>query len=287
MVRKLILRGALAGAVAGVLAFVFARIFAEPQIDKAISYESCRDAAQALLDKASGLPMAPPGPDIFSRSLQSTIGIGTGMILFGIAMGLLFAVAYSLCLGRVGNIRPRSLALLVAAGGFVGLYLVPFVKYPANPPSIGHPETIRARTGLYLLIVVCSVLFLILAVWLGKRLQRRFGNWNATLLAALGYLVAIGIVMALLPSLGHLAYNVQHFGSQPGETPLPLRNAHGTIVYPGFPADVLFSFRLLSVAAQLLLWTVIGLCFAPMAERVLVPRQIAAPVTPERDPVSV
>jgi len=41
------------------------------------------------------------------------------------------------------------------------------------------------------------------------------------------------------------------------------------------------------VAAQLLLWTVIGLCFAPMAERVLVPRQIAAPVTPERDPVSV
>jgi hypothetical protein len=99
--------------------------------------------------------------------------------------------------------------------------------------------------------------------------------------------VAVGIVIALLPSLGHLAYNVQHFGSQATETPLPLRNAQGTIVYPGFPADVLFSFRALSVAVQLLLWTVIGLCFAPMAERVLVPRRVAAPVTPERDPVSV
>jgi predicted cobalt transporter CbtA len=287
MVRKLILRGALAGAVAGVLAFVFTRIFAEPQIAKAINYESGRDAAHVLLDKASGLPVAPPGPDIFSRSIQSTIGIGTGMILFGIAMGLLFAVAYSLCLGRVGKIRPRSLALLVAAGGFVGIYLVPFVKYPANPPSIGHPETIRERGGLYLLMVLSSVVFLILAVWLGKRLQPRFGNWNATLLAAVGYLVAIGIVMALLPSLGHLAYNVQHFGSQATETPLPLHNAHGTIVYPGFPADVLSSFRALSVAAQLLLWTVIGLCFAPMAERVLVPRQVTAPAAPQRDPVSV
>jgi drug/metabolite transporter (DMT)-like permease len=78
------------------------------------------------------------------------------MIFFGIAMGLLFAVTYSLCIGRVGGIRPRALALLVAAGGFLGVYLVPFVKYPANPPSIGHPETIGERGGLYLLMVVCS-----------------------------------------------------------------------------------------------------------------------------------
>jgi thiamine transporter ThiT len=50
MEKKLILRGTLAGAVAGLLAFLFARIFAEPQIQKAIDYESARDAAQALLD---------------------------------------------------------------------------------------------------------------------------------------------------------------------------------------------------------------------------------------------
>ena len=62
-------------------------------------------------------------------------------------MGALFAVSYALCLGRVGNLRPRTLALLVAAGGFVAIYLVPYIKYPANPPSIGHPETIRQRGG--------------------------------------------------------------------------------------------------------------------------------------------
>ena len=78
-------------------------------------------------------------------------------------------------------------------------------------------------------------------------------------------MVAAGIVMALLPQLGHLAFNEQTYGNHATETPLPLTNAKGTIVYPGFPADVLFNFRLYSVAAQLLLWSAIGLIFAPLA----------------------
>ena len=53
------------------------------------------------------------------------------------------------------------------------------------------------------------------------------------------------------------------------ETPLPLKNAKGVIVYPGFPADVLFNFRLYSIAAQLVLWGAIGLIFAPLADRLL------------------
>jgi hypothetical protein len=286
MEKKLILRGVLAGAVAGLLAFAFARILAEPQISKAIDYQNGRDAAQALLDKAAGLPAPPAGPDIFSRTIQANLGIGAGMIFFGMAMGALFAVAYAICLGRTGNLRPRSLALLVAVGGFLGMYLVPFIKYPANPPSIGHPETIRQRGGLYLLMVLAAVVFLILAAWLGKRLQARFGNWNASLLAGAACAAAIGIVMAILPPLGHLPYNLQHFGGHATETPLPLTNARGTIIYPGFPADVLFRFRLYSVAAQLILWSAIGLLFAPMADRLLSPRPRVSPAKRDHDPVS-
>jgi hypothetical protein len=269
MEKKIILRGVLAGAIAGLLAFGFARLFAEPQIQAAIDYESGRDAVQAALDKAAGLPGEPPGPDIFSRTIQANVGIGTGMVLFGIAMGALFAVVYLVCLGRVGRIRPRSLALLVAGGGFLGIYLVPFVKYPANPPSIGHPDTIGVRGGLYVLMVVCSLALLGGAVWLGRRLRPRFGNWNATLLAAGAFVVLIGVVMAVLPPLGHLADNVREYGVQATETPLPLRDAQGTIVYPGFPADTLFLFRFYSVAAQLVLWTTIALVFGPLAERLL------------------
>jgi len=272
MEKRLIARGAMAGAIAGLLAFLFARIFAEPQIQKAIDYESARDAAQDLLDKAAGLATPPEGPDIFSRTIQANVGIGVGMIAFGVAMGALFAVAYAICLGRVGRLRPRSISLLVAAGGFLGVYLVPFVKYPANPPSIGHSETIRERGGLYLLMVVCSVVLLIAAVWLGQRLRPRFGNWNASLLAGAAFIVVIGIVMLLLPSLGHLSYNKEHFGNFATETPQPLTNSNGDIVFPGFPADTLFDFRFYSVAAQLILWTAIGLIFAPLAERLLEPK---------------
>lgn len=284
MERRFIVRGVLVGAIGGILAFVFARIFAEPQIQRAIDYESGRDAAQALLDKAAGIAPAAAGPDIFSRTIQADVGIGVGVIVFGAAMGGLYAVAYVLACGRTGNLRPRTLALLVALGGFLGFYLIPFIKYPANPPAIGHEETIRDRGGLYLLMVGFSIAFLILAVWLGQKLKPRLGNWNATLLAGLACVVALGIVMVALPSLGHLSANVKEYGRHTTETPLPLKNAQGQIVYPGFPADVLFAFRLYSVAAQAIMWTAIGLCFAPMAERLLArtaeePATVKAPAT--------
>ena len=69
----------------------------------------------------------------------------------------------------------------------------------------------------------------------------------------------IGVVMLILPSLGQLDANVGQFGQHATETPLPLSDSSGQIVYPGFPADVLFKFRLYSVIDQLILWTTIGL----------------------------
>jgi hypothetical protein len=266
MEKDLIGRGVLCGAIAGLLTFVFGRIFAEPYIQRAIDYEAGRGAAQALLDKTSGMPA---DADLFSRTVQADVGMGVGMIAFGIGMGALFALSYAICLGRVGGLRPRPLALLVAAAGFLGLYLVPFLRYPANPPAVGQADTIKERTSMYLVMVLCSVLFLVLAVWLGQWLRGRFGSWNAALLAGAAYVVAIGIVMALLPSIGQPA--TAQFAATATETPLPLTDAAGVMRYPGFPADVLFYFRLYSVAGQLLLWTAIGLLFAPMADRLLRP----------------
>lgn len=268
---KLVRRGALAGGLGGLLSYGFAWIFAEPQIQTAIDYESNRDAAQEALNTAAGIANEPAGPEMFTRTIQGVVGIGIGMVLFGLAMGALFAVAYSVSVGRVGNVRPRSLSLLIAAGGFLALYLVPFLKYPANPPAIGHEDTIGDRSGLYLIMVVCSTLFLAAAVWLGQRLKAKFGTWNAGLLAAAAFAVAIGIVMALLPPLGHLAVNVAAYGEQLTETPLPLRDPAGNIVFPGFPADVLAAFRLYSVLAQVILWATIGVAFAPLAEKALAP----------------
>jgi hypothetical protein len=275
MEKRIIWRGILAGAIGGLLAFVFARIFAEPQIQQAIDYEGGRDTAQQALDKTAGMAMeAAP----FSRAVQGNVGIGVALIFFGAAMGALFAVAYALYLGRSGRLRPRNLALLVAGGGFLGIYLVPFLKYPANPPAIGHEETIQLRSSFFLLMTAASVLFLVLSVWLGKRLQPRFGNWNATLIAGGVFIAATAVVMLILPSFGELAANREYH--QATETPAPLTDANGHIVFPGFPADLLFNFRLYAVGAQLILWAAIGLVFAPLAERLLGrPASAAQPVS--------
>ncbi|MFT4082413.1 MAG: CbtA family protein [Nocardioides sp.] len=271
MEKQLIGRGVLSGAIAGLVMFVFARIFAEPIIQKAIDYESARDAAQDALDKAAGKAIPAAGPDIFSRTIQGNLGIGAGLILFGAAMGALVAVAYIICIGRTGRIRPRPLGYLVPAFFFVGVYLVPFIKYPSNPPAIGHEETIRTRGALYLILVFCSCLFLFLAVYVGQKLHRRWSVTTSAVLVGIGYLAVMTVIMLILPALGHLHANVVEYGKHATETPLPLTDEDGTIVFPGFPADVLAQFRAYSVGAQVILWGVMALVFAPLAERVLAP----------------
>ena len=285
---RVILRGALSGFAAGVLGFIFARIFAEPVIDKAIDYESGRDAVLAALNHAAGRPVAPDGPEIFSRSIQSTIGVATGIIAFATAMGALIAVVYLVLHGRF-SIRPRNLVWLIAGFGFLGVYLLPFVKYPANPPAIGHSFTIHTRGALYLAMVAGSLILLGLAVWLARQLVPRFGLTGAVVLAAVAFLVVYGVLIGLLPSPGNLAANVAHsdqfgYARAATETPQPITNilsrplviggrtiAPGQIAYPGFDADVLWKFRWYSVINQLLIWTVTALIFGALLERHLTP----------------
>jgi len=247
--KRLIARGLLAGAIGALLAFLFARVCAEPVIGRAIAFEDGRVDAE----DAHGLHEH--GAELFTRGVQANAGLGFGVLIFGVAMGALFGVLFCLVAARVKSTGPRQLSVLLAAGAFGAVYVVPFVKYPPNPPAVGQADTIRARTGWYLVMVLASVVLAIAAVWLARRLAARFGAWNGRLLATAIYLVAIAAVMALLPAVD--------------ETPGPLRDASGVIVYQGFPADVLYEFRLLSLGTQLVLWATIGVVFATLAGRML------------------
>ncbi len=272
MEKRLLLRGIAAGGLAGLLAALFTRIMAEPVIQKSIDYESARDAMEDALRKAAGLAPNPPGPDIFNRSAQRNVGAPIGLFLFGMAMGALFAVIFVLVYRRYGKqLKPRAIAVMIAGAAFLGIYLVPFLKYPANPPAIGHPDTIHARGNLYLGMVAISIASLIAAFFLARYLATRWGGWNGTIATALAFIAWMAIIMAIFPALGHLHSNVVQYGNVATETPLPLKNAHGQIVYPGFPADVLFKFRLYCVINQIILWSTIGLTFGLLAERALVP----------------
>ena len=249
MEKRLIGRGLLAGVVAAVLTFVFARVCAEPVIGRAIAFEDGRTDAE----NAHGVHEH--GAELFTRGVQANTGLGFGVLIFAVAMGALFAVLFCVVAARATGIGPQALSALLAAAAFGAVYLVPFVKYPPNPPAVGQADTIGARTGWYLVLVGVSVVLAIGGVWLAVRLAARLGAPNGWLLAAAAYLVAITVVMVLLPTVD--------------ETPGPLRDASGAIIYPGFPADDLYEFRLLALGTQVVLWATIGLVFATLAGRLL------------------
>jgi len=231
MEKRIIARGLLAGAIGGVLAFLFARTFVEPVITRALAFEEAHEHGHEH------------GVELFTRGVQANIGMGFGVLAFSVAMGALFAVVYCVAYGRVGNLSPRTLSVVLAGGMFLSLYLIPFLKYPPNPPAVSLEETIRQRTLLYLLMVVLSAALLVAAVYLGRRLAAQFGQWSAALIAGGAYVVAVAVVMLVLPTID--------------ETP------------NDFSADVLYEFRLYSLGTQFVLWAMIGLVFASMAGRLL------------------
>jgi predicted cobalt transporter CbtA len=221
----------LAGLAAGLVYAVFAFVFGEPQVDGAIAFE---DQVAAAAGEA-------PGEELVSRGVQSTIGLTVAAVVYGVAIGGLFALVFAVAQGRLGRLRPRATAAVVALLGFLAVYAVPFLKYPANPPAASLDDTIGLRTGLYVVMIVLSVALGVGAVVLRERLLARLGGWNATLAAAAAYAVLVGIAMAVLPVIA--------------ETPAD------------FPATVLYDFRLASFAGQLVLWAALGLIFGALVER--------------------
>src|SRR3984957_7715952 len=136
MTRALLLRGMLVGIVAGLLVFAFARLIGEPQVERAIAFESSMDQARGEA----------PEPEMVSRKVQRGVGLLTGVLVYGAAIGGIFGLVFALAYGRIGDLSPRALSALLAAISFVTIVLVPNLKYPANPPAVGNPETIGLRT---------------------------------------------------------------------------------------------------------------------------------------------
>jgi predicted cobalt transporter CbtA len=243
MVRTLLIRGMLVGFVAGLLVFAVGKFGGEPQVDRAIAFETAMDEARAKADVAKGLPAPAPEPELVSREVQASFGLFTGVVVYSAAFGGLFAMVFAFAYGRIGHLRPRAVSALLALGGFVALYVVPNLKYPANPPSVGEPATIGLRTDLYFSIMLISIAAMVLAVIAQRRLVHRFDAWSSTLLAAAGYLVAIVVVDFLLPAINE--------------------------VPEGFSAVVLWRFRMASLGMQAVMWTTIGLLFGALTERAM------------------
>jgi hypothetical protein len=245
MVRILLVRGMLVGILAGLLVFGFAKLFGEPQVDRAIAFETAMDEAKMKADLAKGIHDEAE-PELVSRPMQASWGLLTGVMVYATAFGGLFALVFAFAYGRMSTLGPRAVSALLALLGFISLYIVPNLKYPANPPSVGNPDTIGIRTALYFAMMAVSVAAMVGAVILRKRLLPKYGAWSAALMASAAYLAAVIIAAALLPPVNEVPAD--------------------------FPAVVLWRFRIDSLGMQAVMWATFGLVFGVLTEKASIGR---------------
>jgi predicted cobalt transporter CbtA len=231
MTRTLLLRGMLVGVVAGLLVFAFARWIGEPQVERAIAFETAADRAKGEA----------PEPEMVSRRVQKSAGLLTGTVVFGAAVGGLFGLVFAFAYGRIGEMGPRALAAVLGALGYVAVVLVPNLKYPANPPAVGSAETIGVRTGAYFLLIAVSIAAMVFSLQMRRGFAKRFGEWNGSLLAAALFVVVVGVVA--------------HFMPEVDEVPA------------GFPVTLMWKFRVAALEIQAVLWGTLGLGFGWLTER--------------------
>ena len=248
MVRTFLVRGMLVGIVAGLISFGFLKVYGEPQVDRAIAFETQMDEAKAEAEKAKGMAMPAEEPELVSRPVQAGLGLFTAVMVYSAAFGGLFGLAFAFAYGRMpGALSPQGLSAVLAVAGFIAIYLVPNLKYPANPPSVGDPETIGMRTALYFGMIAISLAAMVGAVAFRRMLAAHYGDWNATLMVA-AYYIAVMIAAGLV---------------------LPAINE----VPEAFPAVVLWKFRIASLGAQFIMWATLGLLFGALTQRAVALRR--------------
>ena len=217
-------RGVLAGAVGGLLAGLFGFLLAEPVMDRAVGLESARRLAAG--DHTA---------DAFSRHTQH-VGFVVATLLTGLAVGVLYAVVAAL-LERVPG-DPWRRAWQLGGAAFFALTLVPFLRYPSNPPGVGDSATIDQRSRLYLVSLLVGLVGACTAALVSRSLAGRSAPTRQ--LSVVGVLVATVALTFVLPA-----------------DPDPLT----------VPAGLLWTFRLLSVGTLLVLWAGLAATYGLLAQR--------------------
>jgi predicted cobalt transporter CbtA len=214
-----------AGLIAGAIISGFHTLLIEPVIERAIAIEE-------LHSQTHGEAHAEP---VVDRPTQRW-GLVLGFILYGAIWGLLLGVLMYLTQGwrpTTWTVVRYGVVLAVLVGWSVALF--PFLKYPGNPPGVGETETVGYRQALYVGFIGLSVVGTALAVGLFRLLNHP--TWASSsvgrrwLFVAAFYMIYAAAIYAVLPA-----------------NPDPIE----------MPADLVWTFRVISFAGLMLFWMILG-----------------------------
>jgi predicted cobalt transporter CbtA len=238
--RTLLRNGAIAGGLGGLLASLVMLVYTEPIIRRALAIEDARNAA--------GMEMAGHHDDVIVTRTEQVIFGAMTMVVVAALFGIIFAVVYARSRHRLpgGSDHLRSLSL--AGLGFFTFVLFPALKIPANPPAVGNPATIHERTLVYAASIVAALLLIGLVFGVDQRLRGRVQA--AERVSCNVFVAATGLVIALW--------------ALPG-SPDSIPSRGNAALIPG--ADLIWEFRIASLAQLGAMWMVIGVAFGLLMTR--------------------
>ena len=176
----------IAGAISGTLLAIINLGIVEPYIDEAINIENQNAIAQGEVIN----------PQEFNdyRLWQKSGEIAAGTIL-GISLGALFGVVFVLSRNSIPGSNDKKKALILAGVMLLVIYIVPALKYPANPPAVGDPETIYYRESLYITILTISGFSALGLAFLYKKLGDKKGKQIVVPVIYLGIIAAAFMIL--------------------------------------------------------------------------------------------
>lgn len=217
------------GAIAGALLGLINQIIVEPFIDKAIGIETQREInAGNIIDT--------------TQQSQYRIWQKEGEIVAATIMGTSLAALFGVVFVYSRNSLPGSdnekKALILAGVMFLVLFLVPALKYPANPPAVGNPSTIYYRESLFIGFIAISGFSALVLALLYRKLGSDQSKRN----------IATPLVYAAIMVAAYLV-----FPPNPDKITIPM--------------DLIMGFRTVSVFTIGIFWGLLGIIFGALWDK--------------------
>lgn len=112
-----------------------------------------------------------------------------GQILSSVVMGIstcsLFGIVFLLSRTALPSGNGAKKALVLGGIMWLAMFVIPFIKYPANPPTVGDPDTIIMRTVLYVAFIAIMGFGAVAIYQVAKRMRRRRLEIGVCMYAAL------------------------------------------------------------------------------------------------------
>ena len=180
-----LISGGLAGLVHGTINFAIV----EPYLDQAIGLENESLFASGEAEDTLEFWAEYESYRIWQKSGQVLAGV-----ILGLAMGSLFGIVFALSRNSLPGKNIVTKAVFLSGLMWFTLYLIPFLKYPANPPTVGEADTVVLRMILYVSFIIISGIGVIVFYKLLTKL-----NKNKKYFALIGYAGLMAIAFILMP----------------------------------------------------------------------------------------